>query len=101
MAQYNNGTLDLDTAMVKQEVKLTSQHQITVPKRIREALGLKGGDRLELVVSDTRRALLVPKKLIDADDPAYHLGQQILEAELQIRQGKVVPWSAIKRRHGL
>ena len=83
------------------EVKLTSQHQITIPKRVCERLHLKGGDRLEVSVTSDRRLLLKPKKLIDADDAAYQLGREILEAERQIKQGKTVPWSDIKRRHRL
>ena len=53
--------------MVTQEVKLTPQHQITIPKRIREELRLRGGDRLELVVMSGHRILIKPKKVIDAD----------------------------------
>lgn len=83
------------------EVKLTSQHQITIPKRMCERLRLKGGDRLEIAVTSDRRLLLKPKKLIDADDAAYRLGAEILEAEKQIKRGEVIPWSEIKRRHHL
>ena len=84
-----------------QEVKLTSQHQITIPKRICQVLRLQGGDRLEVVVMSGRTLLLKPKTLIDADDAAYRLGRQILETEGQIKNGEVVPWSEVKRQHGL
>ena len=87
--------------MVKQEVKLTTQHQITIPKRVCQALRLQGGDRLEVIVMSGQRLLLKPKKLIDADDAAYRLGKEILEAEEQIKRGDVVPWSEVKRRHHL
>ena len=83
------------------EVKLTSQHQITIPKRLCDRLHLKGGDRLEIAVTADRKLLLKPKKLIDADDAAYRLGKEILEAEQQIKRGEVVPWSEVKRRHRL
>ena len=83
------------------EVKLTSQHQITIPKRVCERLHLKGGDRLEIAVTSDRKLLLKPKKLIDADDAAYRLGKEILEAERQIKRGEVVSWSEVKRRHRL
>ena len=83
------------------EVKLTSQHQITIPKRVCERLRLKGGDRLEIAVTSDRKLLLKPKKLIDADDAAYRLGSEILEAERQIKRGDVVSWSEVKRRHRL
>jgi len=83
------------------EVKLTSQHQITIPKRVCEQLHLKGGDRLEIAVTLDRKLLLKPKRLIDADDAAYRLGKEILEAEKQIKRGGIIPWSDIKRRHHL
>ena len=84
-----------------EEVKLTRQHQITIPKRVCEVLHLQGGDRLEIVVMHGSKLLLKPKRLIDADDPAYRLGQEILEAERQIKRGEVVPWAEVKRQHGL
>jgi AbrB family looped-hinge helix DNA binding protein len=87
--------------MVTQEVKLTPQHQITIPKRVREELHLRGGDRLEIIVMPGYKLLLKPKKLIDADDAAYRLGREILAAERQIKRGEVVPWTEVKRRHGL
>lgn len=39
-----------------------------------------------------------PKKRIDADDAAYRLVKEILEAEAQIQRGEVVPWADVKRR---
>ncbi|MDO8730702.1 MAG: AbrB/MazE/SpoVT family DNA-binding domain-containing protein [Candidatus Omnitrophota bacterium] len=83
------------------EVKLTSQHQITIPKRVCERLHLRGGDRLEIAVTSDRKLLLKPKKSIDADDAAYRLGKEILDAEQQIKRGEVVSWSEVKRRHRL
>lgn len=87
--------------MVREEVKLTSQHQISIPKRIRQTLHLEAGDRLELIVMDAHRLLLKPKKLIDADDAAYQLGRKILEGERQIKRGEVTPWTEIKKRQRL
>ena len=87
--------------MKTDEVKLTRQHQITIPKRVCEALKLRGGDRLEIIIVSGQKLFLKPKKLIDADDPAYRLGQEILEAEGQIKRGETVPWSEVKRQHKL
>ena len=87
--------------MITQEVKLTRQHQITIPKPVCDALRLQGGDRLEIIVMPGHKLLLKPKRLIDADDPAYQLGREILEAERQIKRGDVVPWPEVKRRHGV
>lgn len=87
--------------MKTDEVKLTAQHQITIPKRVREKLNLRGGDRLEIIILPGSKLVLKPKKLIDADDPAYRLGHEILDAERQIKRGEVTPWSEVKRKHGL
>lgn len=84
-----------------QEVKLTRQHQITIPKRVCEILRLHGGDRLEIKILPGSTMILKPKQLIDVDDPAYRLGKRILEAEAQIKRGDTVPWSEVKRRHRL
>ncbi len=83
------------------EVKLTSQHQITIPKSVCAALRLQGGDRLEIVIISGQKLMLKPKKLIDADDAAYRLGKEILQAEEQIKRGQTVPWTEVKRRHQL
>ena len=87
--------------MATQEVKLTTQHQITIPKHVCETLHLRGGDRLEIIVMPGFKLLLKPKKLIDADDAAYRLGKEILDAERQIKRGEVVPWTEVKRKHHL
>jgi AbrB family looped-hinge helix DNA binding protein len=41
-------------------VKLSSKNQIVIPREAREALGLKAGDKIEVVVRD-RTLLLFPK----------------------------------------
>lgn len=41
-------------------VKLSSKNQIVIPREAREALGLKAGDKIEIVVRD-RTLLLFPK----------------------------------------
>ena len=42
------------------EVKISTKHQIVVPREVREALGLKAGDRLLLVVRGDS-AILLPR----------------------------------------
>ena len=84
-----------------EEAKLTRQRQITIPKRVCDALHLQGGDRLEILLTADGCLSLKPKKLIDADDPAYRLGLEVLEAERQIKRGEVIAWDKVKRQHGL
>jgi len=46
--------------------KLTSKGQTTIPKEIRDALGLKPGDRIRFVLEDDNRVVLsVPKRTIE------------------------------------
>lgn len=85
---------------IAEEVKLTKQHQITIPKKVCAALNLTGGDRLEIIVSG-KTLTMKPKRLIDSDDEAYLLGKEILEAEKQLSRGETVSWSEIKRQHQL
>lgn len=55
-------------------VKLSSKHQIVVPKQAREALGLKPGDRLLVNVRDDG----VVEMRRSPDDPARELEGLIL-----------------------
>lgn len=49
------------------EATLSSKNQIVIPKEAREALGLKAGDKVTLVVRPGRVLLLeTPKKYRDA-----------------------------------
>ncbi len=83
------------------EVKLTRQHQITIPMSVCQELDLQGGDRLQIVIMPGQEMLLKPKKLIDANDEAYRLGREILGAEDEIKHGKVTTWADVKKRHRL
>lgn len=83
------------------EVTLTRQRRITIPRPVCQAAHLAGGDHLEIVVMPGHRLLLKPRKANGADKPVSRLGQEILEAERQIKRGHVVPWREVKRRHGL
>jgi len=40
---------------------ITSKGQITIPKAVRDLLGLRKGDRVEFQVSKNRTAILVPR----------------------------------------
>jgi AbrB family looped-hinge helix DNA binding protein len=44
------------------EAKMTSKGQITLPKEIRQKLGLKQGDRVRFIVEDDGRVRLLPAK---------------------------------------
>lgn len=40
---------------------MTSKGQVTIPKDVRDLLGLKAGDRVSFVVLGDRRAAIVPR----------------------------------------
>lgn len=44
------------------EAKMTSKGQITLPKDIRDRLGLRQGDRVRFIVEDDGRVRLLPAK---------------------------------------
>ena len=44
------------------EARMTSKGQITLPKDIRDRLGLKQGDRVRFIVEDDGRVRLLPAK---------------------------------------
>ena len=46
---------------------LTSKGQVTIPKKIREALKLHTGDKIEIIITDKREAIIRPvsKKVDD------------------------------------
>jgi antitoxin PrlF len=45
---------------------LTTKGQVTIPKKIRESLHLKNGDKIEIIVTDKREAVIRPiSKTVD------------------------------------
>jgi len=61
---------------------ITSKGQITIPKKIREKLGLKPGDKLDFEVEDNRSIYIKRKKSIDeAFGMLYRENQESLTIE--------------------
>ena len=71
--------------------KVTRNFQISIPKELRERLGIEEGDFVELVERDGE-VVLVPKKLIDADQ-AWFWTRELQEGERRadedLRAGRV------------
>ena len=65
-------------------VKVTRNFQVSIPKRIREALRLEEGDLVEVEERDGQ-IVMIPKKLIDADQ-AWFWSQEWQEGEREVDQ---------------
>lgn len=72
-------------------LKLTRNGQISIPKEIRDSLGIEEGDLIE-VLEQEGRIVMVPKRLIDADQ-AWFWTKEWQEGEREvdedIREGRV------------
>jgi AbrB family looped-hinge helix DNA binding protein len=71
--------------------KITRNHQVSIPKSIRERLGLQEGDYVEVEERDGE-IVMIPKKLIDADQawfwtPDWQAGER--RADEDIKAGRV------------
>jgi len=71
--------------------KITRNHQVSIPKHIRDSLGLHEGDYVEFEERDGE-IVMIPKKLIDADhawfwSPEWQAGERA--ADEDIKAGRV------------
>lgn len=72
-------------------VKITRNGQVSIPKEIRERLGIEEGDLIEMIEQDGR-IVMVPKRLIDADQAWFwtkEWQEKEREADEDIRAGRV------------
>ncbi len=72
-------------------VRVKTKAQITLPLKVRQALGIEEGDYLQIIVED-HRIVLVPQTLVTKLPPAVlsEQGEQMLEEALHdVREGRV------------
>ncbi len=72
-------------------VKVKTKAQITLPHKIREALGIEEGDYLQVMVEDNK-IVLVPQALVTKLPPVSlsETGERMLEEALEdVREGRV------------
>lgn len=80
-------------------VRVTRNYQVSIPKRVREALGLAEGDLVEVEERDGE-IVMVPKKLIDASQawfwsPEWQQGER--EVDEDVRAGRMVgPFNSVE-----
>jgi AbrB family looped-hinge helix DNA binding protein len=72
-------------------VRVTRNFQVSIPKKVRDTLGLQEGDFIEVTERDGAIVML-PKKLVDADQAwfwsrEWQRGER--QAESDIRAGRV------------
>ena len=73
-------------------VRITRNYQVSIPKSVRDALGLEEGDLIE-VEERSGEIVMVPKKLIDAAQawfwsPEWQRGERAVDED--IRAGRVI-----------
>jgi len=74
-----------------QIIKVKDKAQITIPLKIRNALGIKIGDYLELKVKDNN-IIIIPKLLIDKTESVTlsKKGEEMLKEALDdVKKGKI------------
>jgi len=57
------------TALLKEESTITAKGQTTVPKSVRQALGIAQGDRIAFVVDSQRRVTIEKVETEESEDP--------------------------------
>jgi AbrB family looped-hinge helix DNA binding protein len=73
---------------MRQDVtKVGPKYQVTIPKEVREALGLKVGDLVQAAVGKDKTIVLRRKRLVDFD---AELEEALAEAEADYKAGRVL-----------
>ena len=58
--------------IIKEETKATSQHQITIPKKIWDELELREGTHFQIVLTEDKRIVVIPKlEALDLSDEEW------------------------------
>lgn len=62
---------------------LTTKGQVTIPKQIRESLKLHTGDKIEIIVTENREAIIRPisKKVDDVFGKLYQSNRKTVSVE--------------------
>lgn len=68
--------------LLREESTITAKGQTTVPKSVRQALGVGSGDRVSFVVDDQRRVYLEKAGAAEAEDPVVESFLQFLSRDM-------------------
>ncbi len=79
-------------------VKIRTNRQVTIPKKIFDELGLREGDYVE-VTRRGKTVVLKPKVLVDPDDLLTPEDEESLRRGLEeIERGETSDWEEVKAR---
>lgn len=76
--------------LLKEESTITTKGQTTVPKSVRQALGVDYGDRIAFVVDDQRRVYVQKAGIEEASDPVIDRFLEFLAKDMANRPDKSV-----------
>jgi len=72
--------------MATTALKVGPKYQVTIPKDVREALGIKVGDLVEAIL-DRRGAVIRPVEIVPKK---VNLKKQLEESEAAVKEGRVL-----------
>ena len=72
--------------MATTALRVGPKYQVTIPKEVREALGIKVGDLVEATV-DRRGAIIRPVEIVRKK---VNLNKQLEESEAAVKEGRVL-----------
>jgi AbrB family looped-hinge helix DNA binding protein len=79
-------------------VKIRTNRQVTIPKKIFDELGLKEGEYVE-VLRRGKTVVLKPKVLVDPDDLLTPEDEESLRRGLaELERGETSDWEEVKER---
>ncbi len=66
-----------------QKTTLTSKGQVTIPKNIRDSIGLHTGDKIEFIITEKNEVILRPitKKVDEVFGVLYKSGRNVVTVE--------------------
>ncbi len=81
--------------------KLGQRGQVVIPKDIRDEIGLKAGDFLE-VVRKEGNIIIMPKKLVDKEETLTEEEEKLVaEGFEQLKNGDFISWEQLKNEFGM
>ena len=81
--------------------RLGQRGQLVIPKEIRDELGLKAGDFLEVICKEGD-LIIKSKKLVDMEDTLTEKEEKLIEESLeQFKRGETISWEQLKNEMGL